>query len=55
MRWAKSQGAITGYAHSASGLQIDPAAATRRLLAELDRNGDGWIDQADLAPRQPRR
>ena len=34
MRWAKSLGAITWYAHSASGLQIDPAAATRRLLAE---------------------
>ena len=24
MRWAKAQGAVTGYAHSASGLHIDP-------------------------------
>src|SRR5207253_10085482 len=35
LRWAKSQGAITGYAHSASGLQIDPAAASTRLLTAL--------------------
>ena len=26
MRWAKQQGAYTGYAHSANGLIIDPAA-----------------------------
>jgi hypothetical protein len=45
MRWAKSQGAITGYAHSASGLQIDPAAATKRLLDKLDRNGDGQLNR----------
>lgn len=43
MRWAKAQGAITGYAHSASGLQIDAAAATRRLIAQLDTNGDGRL------------
>src|SRR5262249_11446059 len=47
MRWAKSQGAITGYAHSASGLQIDPSAATRRLIAALDKDGDGKLSRAE--------
>ena len=37
LRWAKDQGAVTGYAHSASGLQINPAAAAKRLLAALRR------------------
>jgi hypothetical protein len=47
LRWAKSQGAITGYAHSASGLQIDPAAATKRLVAALDTDGDGKLSRAE--------
>ncbi|MEX2141940.1 MAG: CehA/McbA family metallohydrolase [Pirellulales bacterium] len=41
MRWAKEQGGITGYAHSASGLAIDPAAAAKRLLARIDANKSG--------------
>jgi hypothetical protein len=49
LRWAKSQGAFTGYAHSASGLHIDPVAASRRLLAELDRDGDGKLSRAEAA------
>jgi hypothetical protein len=40
LRWAKAQGAVTGYAHSGSGLEIDPKAATGRLLAALDEDGD---------------
>ena len=49
MRWAKQQGVVTGYAHSASGLKIDPAAAARRLLAQADRNTDSRIrpDEAE--------
>jgi hypothetical protein len=47
LRWAKSQGAITGYAHSASGLQIDPPAATKRLFVALDKNGDGKLGAAE--------
>src|SRR5262249_36394032 len=47
LRWAKSQGAITGYAHSASGLQIDPAAATKRLLAALDKDDDGKLSREE--------
>jgi hypothetical protein len=49
MRWAKLQGAVTGYAHSASGLNVDPAAAARRLLAELDANKDGKLGEAEAA------
>jgi hypothetical protein len=49
LRWAKAQGAVTGYAHSGSGLEIDPKAATKRLLAALDRNSDGSLTPAEAA------
>ena len=45
MRWAKQQGGYTGYAHSASGLQIDPEAAAKRLLTKIDADNSG-----DLVP-----
>ena len=51
LRWAKAQGAVTGYAHSGSGLEINPKAATRRLLAALDRNSDGLAHRAEAAAR----
>lgn len=50
LRWAKAQGGLGGYAHSGSGLQIDPAAATTRLLEQLDTNKDGRLDASE-APR----
>ncbi|WLD10684.1 CehA/McbA family metallohydrolase [Planctellipticum variicoloris] len=40
MRWAKEQGGVTGYAHSASGLAINPANEAQRLVRVRDRNGD---------------
>lgn len=43
LRWAKSQGAITGYAHSGSGLQVNPPAAAKRLLARHDRDADSEL------------
>jgi hypothetical protein len=49
MRWAKLQGAVTGYAHSASGLNVDPPAAARRLLAQLDANKDNLLSKAEAA------
>jgi hypothetical protein len=49
MNWAKSQGAVTGYAHSASGLQVAPAAAARRLMEELDRDRDGRLTPEEAA------
>jgi hypothetical protein len=49
LRWTKAQGAIGGYAHSGSGLQIDPSAATARLLEQLDGNKDGRLDRTEAA------
>jgi hypothetical protein len=49
LRWAKAQGAVAGYAHSGSGLEIDPKAATKRLMAALDRNSDGSLTAAEAA------
>jgi hypothetical protein len=56
--WAKGQGAFTGYAHSASGLHIDPAAASQRLLAlrlaDLERFDVGAKPgHAEVAPSTP--
>jgi hypothetical protein len=49
MRWAKQQGGVTGYAHSASGLQIDPPAASKRLIARRDTTGDGQLTRDEMA------
>ena len=49
LRWAKRQGAVTGYAHSASGLQIDPPAASKRLVRQLDRDRDGALSGKESA------
>ena len=56
LRWTRAQGGTGGYAHSGSGLQIDAAGATARLLAALDANHDGRLDAAEagggLLPEQ---
>jgi len=49
MRWAKAQGAVTGYAHSGNGLGIDAPAATRRLFVELDKGTRGFITKEQAA------
>ena len=49
LRWTKAQGGVGGYAHSGSGLQIDPVAATTRLLEQLDTNKDGRLAAAEAA------
>ncbi len=49
LRWAKAQGAYTGYAHSASGLQVNPTAAAKRLMTELDTNRDARLDALEAA------
>jgi hypothetical protein len=49
MRWAKKQGAVTGYAHSANGLEVNPGAAAGRLLAELDKDKDGKLSREEAA------
>jgi hypothetical protein len=50
MRWAKAQGAVTGYAHSANGLAVDSVAAARRLLAKHDTDHDGRLSAAEVKP-----
>ena len=47
MRWAKAQGGVTGYAHSANGLGVNPEQAARRLFAELDKGAKGFVTAAD--------
>lgn len=49
LRWTKAQGGVGGYAHSGSGLQVDPAAATKRLLDQLDTTRDGRLTAAEAA------
>ncbi len=49
MTWAKKQGGVTGYAHSASGLGVNPEASTRRLFVALDPNGRGFFTADEAA------
>ena len=49
MRWAKKQGGVTGYAHSASGLAIEPVPAAKRLLARCDVDGNGKVSLAEAS------
>src|SRR5258707_2477582 len=49
MRWAKQQGGVTGYAHSANGLDIRSANAAKRLLAELDADKNGLLSKDEAA------
>ncbi len=60
MKWAKAQGAYTGYAHSANGLNVNDAAAAKRILAAgkdallpeefatIDENGDKTLSEDEL-------
>ncbi len=41
LRWAKSQGGVTGYAHSA--MPVDPPGAAAQLLKEMDADGNGLV------------
>jgi hypothetical protein len=47
MKWAKAQGGVTGYAHSASGLEIDARAAAGRLLTRFDANHDALLVRSE--------
>jgi hypothetical protein len=50
MRWAKMQGGVTGYAHSASGLVVtDVPRRAREIHADLDADRDGRVSQAEAA------
>ena len=47
MRWAKLQGAVTGYAHSANGLNVNAVEAARRLLTKYDADHDARLSNAE--------
>lgn len=49
LRWAKLQGAVTGFAHSGSGLEIDPYDAADRLFAGLDADHDVLLSKTEAA------
>jgi hypothetical protein len=49
MRWAKEQGGVAGYAHSASGLEIDSKGASERLVKRVDGDGDGVLAERETA------
>jgi hypothetical protein len=48
MKWCKDQGGVTGYAHSASGIQIDPPAAAARMLARYDADKDKQLSRDEV-------
>ena len=54
MRWAKEQGGVTGYPHSA--LHVDAKQAAARLMQNLDENKDGSLSleetQGHLLPEK---
>ena len=45
MRWAKEQGGVTGYPHSA--LHVDAKQAAARLIMNLDSNKDGSLSSEE--------
>jgi len=49
MRWTKQQGGFTGYPHSGSGMQVTPATAAKRLLAQADANKDARLTSDETA------
>lgn len=49
LKWCKDQGGVTGYAHSASGLQIQPANAAKRLLDQFDSDSSGGLSRRETA------
>ncbi|MCC6507515.1 MAG: CehA/McbA family metallohydrolase [Pirellulaceae bacterium] len=49
LQWAKAQGAVTGFAHSASGLQIDAQRAANRMLEQLDTDKSQLVSKSEAA------
>ena len=49
MQWTKAQGGFAGYAHSASGLEVDTPSAVKRLFREYDPDHDGRLSVAETA------
>ena len=49
LRWAKNQGGVVGYAHSASGLQIVPSSAARWTLSQADADTDKQLSELEAS------
>ena len=47
MQWTKAQGGVTGYAHSASGLEIHAPSAVKRLFQKHDADSDARLTVAE--------
>ncbi|QEG00877.1 hypothetical protein Mal15_49530 [Stieleria maiorica] len=47
MRWAKQQGGVTGYPHSA--MHVNPGAAAQRMLRRYDRDQDQFLSAAETS------
>lgn len=45
MRWAKQQGGVTGYPHSA--MHVNPGAASQRMITRYDRDGDQFLSEQE--------
>jgi len=49
MKWTKAQGGFTGYAHSASGLEIHTSSAVKRLFQKHDADADARLTTGETA------
>jgi len=47
MQWTRAQGGFTGYAHSASGLEIHTPSAVKRLFQKHDGDNDARLTAAE--------
>jgi hypothetical protein len=47
MKWTKAQGGVAGYAHSASGLEINTPSAVKRLFQKHDADADGRLSAGE--------
>src|SRR5207247_10821710 len=49
MKWTKDQGGVAGYAHSASGLEINTASDVKRLFEKFDADHDARLTAVEAA------
>lgn len=49
MKWTKAQGGFTGYAHSASGLEIHTPSTVKRVFQKHDTDGDARLSATEAA------
>ncbi|MCS7468947.1 CehA/McbA family metallohydrolase [Stieleria sp. ICT_E10.1] len=47
MRWAKQQGGVTGYPHSA--MHVNPGAAAQRMIRRYDRDQDQFLSHSETS------